>query len=91
MDYDPKTGKKLREHEELKIGIDEVHIQADTVAEIFWLKNRRPDRWRDRVDPTAPPNPERQDDGFLAALDQKAVEVWNQPAEAEGDADEDKE
>ena len=66
-------------------------VAPDVGAAVFWLKNRRPDRWRDRVDPTAPMNPERQDDGFLAALDQKAVEVWNQPAEAEGDADEDKE
>ena len=66
-------------------------VAPDVGAAVFWLKNRRPDRWRDRVDPTAPMNPERQDDGFLAALDQKAVEVWDQSAEAEGDADEDKE
>lgn len=24
------------------------HVPAQTVAQIFWLKNRRPDRWRDR-------------------------------------------
>lgn len=24
------------------------HIPADTTAQIFWLKNRRPDRWRDK-------------------------------------------
>ncbi len=23
------------------------HVPADTTAQIFWLKNRRPDRWRD--------------------------------------------
>ncbi|MGF7049144.1 5-methylcytosine-specific restriction endonuclease McrA [Paenibacillus sp. DS2015] len=25
-------------------------VQPDVVAQIFWLKNRRPDRWRDRQD-----------------------------------------
>ena len=29
------------------------HIAADTTAQIFWLKNRRPDRWRDKPMPTA--------------------------------------
>ena len=24
------------------------HIPADTTAQIFWLKNRRPDKWRDK-------------------------------------------
>lgn len=25
------------------------HIVPDTTAQIFWLKNRRPDKWRDKV------------------------------------------
>lgn len=28
------------------------HYPPDTVACIFWLKNRRPDLWRDKPDPT---------------------------------------
>lgn len=28
------------------------HIAPDTTAQIFWLKNRRPDRWRDRPENT---------------------------------------
>ena len=24
------------------------HVPADTTAQIFWLKNRKPDVWRDR-------------------------------------------
>ena len=27
------------------------HVVADTTAQIFWLKNRRPDKWRDKVEP----------------------------------------
>ncbi|MCK5644050.1 MAG: transposase [Gammaproteobacteria bacterium] len=26
------------------------HVAPDTVAGIFWLKNRRPERWRDKID-----------------------------------------
>ena len=32
------------------------HVLPDTTAQIFWLKNRRPDKWRDKheiVDNTA--------------------------------------
>lgn len=28
----------------------DVHIPGDTTAQIFWLKNRRPDKWRDKQD-----------------------------------------
>lgn len=28
----------------------EVHIPADTTAQIFWLKNRKPNNWKDRVE-----------------------------------------
>lgn len=46
--YDSTTGKKIAEDEVLETGIDEVHIPADTTAQIFWLKNRVPDKWRDK-------------------------------------------
>jgi hypothetical protein len=26
------------------------HMPPDTTAQIFWLKNRRPDKWRDKQD-----------------------------------------
>ena len=29
------------------------HIPGDTTAQIFWLKNRRADRWRDKPVPAA--------------------------------------
>ncbi len=29
-------------------------IVPDVRALLFWLKNRRPDRWRDRLEPTDP-------------------------------------
>lgn len=29
---------------------EDVHVPGDTTAQIFWLKNRRKQQWRDRVD-----------------------------------------
>ena len=45
VEYDPDTGKKTLEREELQTGIDEVHIPADVRAGEYWLKNRSPERW----------------------------------------------
>ncbi len=50
VDYDPDTGKKLREYEELATGVDESYIPPDLRAEMFWLKNRQPERWSDKPD-----------------------------------------
>lgn len=40
------------------------HMPADTTAQIFWLKNRRPDRWRDKVEKL----PEDQNNELLQSL-----------------------
>lgn len=40
------SGKKIEEKEEIAYADEEIHIPADTTAQIFWLKNRRPDKWR---------------------------------------------
>lgn len=48
VDYDPDTGKKLREYEELAVGVDEEYISPDLRAEIFWLKNRLPEKWSEK-------------------------------------------
>ena len=50
VDYDPQTGKKLREYEELATGVDESHIPSDLRAETFWLKSRQPERWCESAD-----------------------------------------
>lgn len=43
-----KDGKRIKETEKIVCAEDEIHIPADTTAQIFWLKNRQPDKWRDR-------------------------------------------
>lgn len=42
-------GRKVEEYEEVVESTEEVHIPADTTAQIFWLKNRKPKYWRDKV------------------------------------------
>ena len=46
------------------------HIPGDPTAQIFWLKNRRPDKWRDRRDTAAFNEKDRVDavQGFLKAV-----------------------
>ena len=43
-----ENGKRLKETERIEYAEDEVHIPADTTAQIFWLKNRKPSVWRDK-------------------------------------------
>lgn len=45
IEYDENTGKKIREYEELREVFDEVHVAADTNAQIFWLTRRLPREW----------------------------------------------
>lgn len=53
-------------------------VSPDVGAAAFWLKNRRPEKWRDKpVDESA--EIASGDDGFLSALDSKAAEVWPAP------------
>ncbi|MFV0536810.1 MAG: helix-turn-helix domain-containing protein [Dysgonomonas sp.] len=40
-----------------RIETTEKHIVADTTAQIFWLKNRRPQEWRDKHDVDVTVNP----------------------------------
>lgn len=40
--FNPDTGETTKTRRIIK------HVVADTTAQIFWLKNRRPDKWRNR-------------------------------------------
>lgn len=45
-----EDGKRVKETERIEYVQEEMHIPADTTAQIFWLKNRKPDKWRDKVE-----------------------------------------
>lgn len=43
-------GKKVKETEEIIYAEDEVFTPPNVTAQIFWLKNRDQQRWRDKTD-----------------------------------------
>lgn len=45
-----ENGKKISEIERIEYAKEEVHVPADTTAQIFWLKNRKKQDWRDKVE-----------------------------------------
>ena len=45
---------------------EEVYVPGDTTAQIFWLKNRKPEEWRDKRDVDS--KVEIESDGFIEAL-----------------------
>ena len=49
IDYDPETGKKIAEREKYIAVEEEIFVPPQTTAQIFWLKNRKPEAWRDKV------------------------------------------
>ena len=67
-EYDPESGKKVRETEELVAAKDEVYIPPDTTAQLHWLYNRRPDDWKARrIDTGAAPG-EAEEPALMKAL-----------------------
>ena len=49
IDYDQSTGQVVGSHMEITKTVKK-EVQGDTTAQIFWLKNRRPEQWRDKRD-----------------------------------------
>ncbi len=59
-------GYKSSEYEEIVEVYDEVHIPPDPTAQIFWLKNRKPDQWREKQrEPKNDDNNEQPDSVIL--------------------------
>lgn len=48
IEFDQTTGRKIAEKEYLETGVEEVHIPANEKAQEFWLRNRKPEVWRDK-------------------------------------------
>jgi len=51
-------------------------VAPDTTAQIFWLKNRKPAEWRDKIEQQQTVT--IQDDGFLEALKGTIKDDWNE-------------
>lgn len=61
-----ENGKRIREIERIEYAEEEIYIPANTTAQIFWLKNRKPEEWRDKREVDS--KVEIENDGFIAAL-----------------------
>ena len=48
IEYDPMSGHKLREFEEIEPVEREIYVPADVRAQIYFLNNRRPEDWGDK-------------------------------------------
>lgn len=57
-----KNGVGTIEEEHIEYAEREIYVKPDTTAQIFWLKNRKPDKWRDKHEVAAEAN------GILADL-----------------------
>lgn len=53
-------GKRVSEKEHIEYVDEEVFVPPDTTAQIFWLKNRQPDKWRDKVENVNTNQPDRE-------------------------------
>lgn len=68
VEYDEQTGKKIAEYERIEYIEEEVHVPADTTAQIFWLKNRKSNEWRDKVTVTDESSLEKLDE-LISSID----------------------
>lgn len=63
-----ENGKKVKEKEKLEIAELTQEVPPDTTACIFWLKNRQPDKWRDKVEHAVEDNTVSTQEAFLKHL-----------------------
>lgn len=73
-----ENGRKVSEKEYVQMVTEEEYHPPETAAQVFWLKNRRPDKWRDKV--------EAVDDATNAPIINITVSAAT-PADAENDYD----
>ena len=59
-------GKRRLEEERIEYAEEQVVVPANVTAQIFWLKNRRPEKWAGVPEETRAE--EHDDDGLLEAL-----------------------
>lgn len=68
-----KKGKEVVDFE-VENALFKAAVEGNTTAQIFWLKNRRPDKWREK--PKETPPAEEVNDRFMEALQETATEDW---------------
>lgn len=61
------------EKEKIVYADEEVYIQPNVKAQIFWLTNREPERWRNKVEAVLPPGANEMQIVFHGATDEEAA------------------
>lgn len=76
-----ENGKLVREEEVIETAEEEIYVHPDTMAQMYWLNNRVPEKWKAK--PTEHPNPneqaeeERRSDELYEALMNRQIEGFN--------------
>lgn len=73
-----KKGKEIVDYQ-VENALLQSALCGNTTAQIFWLKNRRPDKWRDK--PEAPEKP-KEENNLFAVLEEALDEIQETEPEA---------
>ncbi|MBR1731368.1 MAG: helix-turn-helix domain-containing protein [Ruminococcus sp.] len=65
-----KDGKRVKESERIEHAEEEVFVPPDTMAQIYWLNNRKPKEWRYK------PKEEIESSGIQIVFDDPESEEW---------------
>ena len=79
-EYTEETRELVKDKEtgEYSLSVTKIvtkEVAPDVTAQIFWLKNRRPDKWRDKPPEVNGPNDEVKDDELSKSLREMAEEL----------------
>lgn len=77
ISYTLKKGKEVVDYM-VENALLKSAIGGNVTAQIFWLKNRKPDKWRDRRNADELEDASTVDDGFMEALNATARDDWNE-------------
>lgn len=55
-----ENGKLVREEEVIEMAEEEIYVQPDTMAQMYWLNNRRPSKWKAKPVDTSGEKSERE-------------------------------
>ena len=70
--YDAR-GRRI-EREEIVLADEQVYIQPNVKAQIFWLTNRAPERWRNKIEAAVSGGDNSVDYVFRGATSEEAAE-----------------
>lgn len=68
--YERVWNDKLQKYVKVNTKTISKEVVPDTTAQIFWLKNRKPEQWRDKQPDEHKPADDTEDDNFYNAIDE---------------------